>query len=211
MTTEDTDELFIPGEEAEAPESLSDEELAARQALFQSEFYPHMSSLFRFAIRLVRDEAEAQDLVQDTYLKAFRFAKSYQPGTNAKAWLFRIMRNAFINDLRKKQKGPELGGFDELEDHFNAEDEGGFQKTSDLRTEMFDHMIGDELANALQSLPADFRLILMLCDLEGFSYEELAAIFGIPIGTVRSRLHRARQLMKSKLKAYASKLGYETE
>ncbi|MCP4520089.1 MAG: sigma-70 family RNA polymerase sigma factor [Cytophagales bacterium] len=178
-----------------------------KDSLFQKEFMPHINSLYNFAFRLTFDEDDANDLVQDTYLKAYRFFDSYQQGTNAKAWLFRILKNSFINEYRKKSKQPAKVDYNEVESYYNSEDTE-VEATTDLRVETVQEMIGDEVASALNSLAVDFRTIIILCDLEGFKYEEMAKILDIPIGTVRSRLHRARQLLKEKLQDYATKRGY---
>jgi RNA polymerase sigma factor (sigma-70 family) len=156
------------------------------------------------------DEDEAKDLVQDTYLKAFRFISSFQRGTNAKAWLFRILKNSFINDYRKKSKEPAKLDYQEVETFYNS-DEADSDITIDLRVETVQDMIGDEIANALNSLAVDFKAVIILCDIEGFTYEEMAKILDIPIGTVRSRLHRARNLLKEKLRDYAQSMGYNSE
>ncbi len=178
-----------------------------RDIAFENEFMPFIDSLYNFAYRLTFDEDDANDLVQETYLKAYRFFDSYEKGTNAKAWLFRILKNSFINDFRKKSKEPSKVDYNEVESFYNSEDTDS-DATVDLRTETVQDMIGDEVANALNALEVDFRTILILSDLEGFKYEEMAKILDIPIGTVRSRLHRARNLLKEKLKAYALKMGY---
>ncbi len=140
-------------------------------------------------------------------MKAYRFIESFQKGTNAKAWLFRILKNSFINDYRKKSKEPSKVDYQEVETYYNSE-EVDRQITPDLRVESLKDMIGDEISNALNSLDVDFRTVIILCDLEGFKYEEMAKILDIPIGTVRSRLHRARNLLKEKLKSYAKSMGY---
>lgn len=176
--------------------------------IFDQEFMPHINSMYNFAYRLTVDEDEAKDLVQDTYLKAFRFITSFQKGTNAKAWLFRILKNSFINDYRKKSKEPAKVDYQEVETFYNSDEADADNITVDLRVESVQEMIGDEVANALNSLAVDFRTVIILCDIEGFTYEEMAKILDIPIGTVRSRLHRARNLLKEKLKAYAKTMGY---
>lgn len=181
-----------------------------RYAVFDKEFMPHISSMYNFAFRLTNDEDDANDLVQDTYLKAFRFIRSFEKGTNAKAWLFRILKNSFINDYRKKSKEPNKVDYQEVETVYDSEESAGTSQTSDLRAESVQELIGDEIANALNSLPIDFRTVIILCDIEGFTYEEMAKILDIPIGTVRSRLHRARQLLKDKLRNYAASMGYNT-
>jgi RNA polymerase sigma factor (sigma-70 family) len=177
--------------------------------VFNSEFMPHIDSMYNFAYRLTNDEDDANDLVQDTYLKAFRFINSFQKGTNAKAWLFRILKNSFINDYRKKSKEPAKVDYQEVETVYNSADEPTYDGTVDLRSETVQDLIGDEVAHALNSLPVDFRTVIILCDIEGFTYEEMAKILDIPIGTVRSRLHRARNLLKEKLRSYATGLGYK--
>ena len=175
--------------------------------IFDNEFLPQIDSMYNFAYRLTYDEDDAKDLVQETYLKAFRFIDSFQRGTNAKAWLFRILKNSFINDFRKKSKQPSKVDYQEVETYYNSE---GVDEsiTTDLRVESVQDMIGDEVSIALNSLAVDFRTVIILCDLEGFTYEEMAKILDIPIGTVRSRLHRARNLLKEKLKSYADSMGY---
>ncbi|MFK7953411.1 MAG: sigma-70 family RNA polymerase sigma factor [Ekhidna sp.] len=180
---------------------------AKKVRVFDGEFMPHIDSMYNFAYRLTFDEDEAKDLVQDTYMKAFRFINSFQEGTNAKAWLYRILKNSFINDYRKKSKQPAKVDYQEVEQFYNSEDTPS-SATVDLRFEATKDMIGDEISNALNSLAIDFRTVIILCDLEGFSYEEMAKILDIPIGTVRSRLHRARNLLREKLDTYAHSMGY---
>ena len=176
--------------------------------IFNQEFMPHINSMYNFAYRLTLDSDDAKDLLQDTYLKAFRFIDSFQQGTNAKAWLFRILKNSFINDYRKKSKEPSKIDYQEVETFYNSEDVDR-QITPDLRVEALQDMIGDEISIALNSLDVDFRTVIILCDLEGFKYDEMAKILDIPIGTVRSRLHRARNLLKEKLSTYAKQMGYK--
>ena len=164
--------------------------------------------MYNFAYRLTLDQDDSKDLLQDTYLKAYRFIDSFQQGTNAKAWLFRILKNSFINDYRKKSKEPSKVDYQDVESYYNSEDVDR-QITPDLRVEALRDMIGDEISNALNSLDVDFRTVIILCDLEGFKYDEMAKILDIPIGTVRSRLHRARNLLKEKLSTYAKQMGYK--
>lgn len=180
---------------------------AQKTNIFDGEFMPHIDSMYNFAYRLTFDEDDSKDLVQDTYLKAFRFINSFQQGTNAKAWLFRILKNSFINDYRKKSKEPSKVDYQEVETYYNSDDVDK-SITTDLRVESVQDMIGDEVTMALNSLAVDFRTVIILCDLEGFTYEEMAKILDIPIGTVRSRLHRARNLLKEKLSGYAASMGY---
>ena len=193
-------------EEIQVTQTYSDLE---KNRVFDKEFMPHIDSMYNFAFRLTNDEDDANDLVQDTYLKAFRFINSFSQGTNAKAWLFRILKNSFINDFRKKSKEPAKVDYQDVETTYNSEEDAETNQTVDLRVESVQDLIGDEIANALNALPVDFRTVIILCDVEGFTYEEMAKILDIPIGTVRSRLHRARMLLKEKLKSYAKSLGYD--
>jgi RNA polymerase sigma-70 factor (ECF subfamily) len=179
-----------------------------KEKLFEQEFYPHADALFNFAYHLTLDEADANDLVQETFLKAFRFIDSYEQGTNSKAWLFKILKNAFINDYRKKVKRPTKVDYEDYLGFHESEDTP-YVGTPDTKQDVFQGMLGDEVTRALNELPVDFRTAIILCDLEGFSYEEIAVITNIPVGTVRSRLHRARNMLKEKLRDYAKSLGFQ--
>ena len=174
---------------------------------FEREFMVHLDALYNFGYRLTYNDADANDLVQDTLMKAYRFFDSYEQGTNAKAWLFRILKNSFINDYRKKSKQPAQVDYQEVENFYNS-DGKEVDITVDLRVEAVQGMIGDEIMLALNELDIDFRTIIILSDLEGFKYDEMAKILDIPVGTVRSRLHRARNLLKNSLKDYAQNMGY---
>lgn len=176
--------------------------------VFEEEFLPHADALYTFAYHLTYNEDDANDLVQETYLKAYRFIDKYDRGTNAKAWLFKILKNAFINEYRKKTKQPTKVDYEEVV-NFHEEEESSYSSYLDLRQEIFQSLIGDEVTTAINSLPVDFRTVILLCDVEGFKYDEIAKIVNIPIGTVRSRLHRARNMLKEQLQEYARKLGYE--
>ncbi len=199
-------------------ETLQEEQEVKRQnyseveksEIFDTEFMPHVDSMYSFAYRLTFDADDAKDLVQDTYMKAFRFINSFQRGTNAKAWLFRILKNSFINEFRKKSKQPAKVDYNEVEQFYNSDD-AGENITSDLRVETVQHMIGDEISGALNAIPLDFRTVIILSDLEGFTYEEMSKILDIPIGTVRSRLHRARNMLKEKLAKYAKEMGFNKQ
>ena len=176
--------------------------------IFEEEFLPQIDALYTFAYHLTYNEEDANDLVQETYLKAYRFVESYNEGTNAKAWLFRILKNAFINQYRKRSKLPTQVDYEEII-NFHDEEDSNYSSFLDLREEMFQDMMGDEVTTAINALPVDFRVVILLCDIEGFTYEEIAKIIDIPIGTVRSRLHRARNMLKEQLKSYAQSLGYK--
>jgi RNA polymerase sigma factor (sigma-70 family) len=175
--------------------------------IFEKEFLPHADALANFAYYLTQNESESDDLWQDTMMKAYRAGESYQEGTNAKAWLFRIMKNTFINEYKRKKRRGYQTDFEEIA-AFHDEEDSPLTSYTDLRSELFSNMMGDEMMTAINELPIDSRTILILCYVEEFQYEELAAIFDIPIGTVRSRLSRARSLLKEKLKDYGKNLGY---
>ncbi len=177
--------------------------------IFEQEFYPHADALYNFAFNLTYHEDDASDLVQETYLKAFRFIDKYIEGTNAKAWLFKILKNAFINQYRKKSKRPNTVDFESIIRYQDEEDNTQLNSYVDLREEIFQSMMGDEVTSAINALPVDFRTVILLCDIEGFTYEEISKIVDIPIGTVRSRLHRARNMLKERLKKYAEAKGYK--
>lgn len=177
-------------------------------AVFENELLPQINALYNFAFHLCYNEDDANDLVQETYLKAYRFVDKYIQGTNAKAWLFKILKNAFINQYRKKSKRPTKVDYEEIASYHDAED-ASYVDFFDLREEIFQGMMGDEVTNAINALPLDFRTVILLCDIEGFTYEEISKIVDIPIGTVRSRLHRARNMLKEKLVDYAQNMGYE--
>lgn len=179
-----------------------------KDALFEEEFLPHMDSLYNFGFYLAHDEDVAKDLLQETYMKAYRFIEYFQVGTNSKAWLLRIMKNSFINEYRKQKKTPYRVDIEDINQKDDIEDD---HVGIDLRQEVFGELIGDEIMNAVNALPVDYRLILLLCDIEGFKYDEIAKIIDVPIGTVRSRLHRARNLLKEKLKSYAQQKGFNVD
>jgi RNA polymerase sigma-70 factor (ECF subfamily) len=169
---------------------------------------PNINAMYNFAYKLTLDEEDAKDLVQDTFLKAFRFMGSFERGTNAKAWLFRILKNSFINEFRRQSKLPKKVDYQEVEAYYNSDD-ADYESTIDLRTEAVKNLIGDEVTTAINNLPVEFRTVIILADLENFSYEEMATILDIPVGTVRSRLHRARTILKQKLEQYALSRGYD--
>ncbi|MEO7175242.1 MAG: sigma-70 family RNA polymerase sigma factor [Saprospiraceae bacterium] len=175
--------------------------------IFEKELLPHITALTTFAYHLTLDEADAEDLVQETYLKAFKSIEKYMEGTNAKAWLFKILKNGYINDFRKRTKRPNRVDFEDFVNYHDSDDDNnsGFL---DLREELFDQLMGDEVTRAINSLPIDFRTVILLCDIEGFTYEEIAKIIDIPVGTVRSRLHRGRNILKVQLRDYAEKQGF---
>ena len=179
-----------------------------KKEIFDNEFLPHIEAMYNFAYRLKPHVEEARDLVQETLLKAFWFITSFERGTNAKAWLFRILKNTFINEFRKQQKAPLKVDYQEESAYDNIVGKAeGFSKN--LSVEALKDLMDDEIAIALNALPVDFRTIIILSDLEEFTYKEIAKILDVPIGTVRSRLHRARNALREKLQAYGKAMGYK--
>jgi len=185
------------------------DETTNKDHVFEEELLPHADALKTFAYHLTYDEDDANDLVQETYMKAYRFLDKYMSGTNAKAWLFKILKNAFINEFRKKSKRPTQVDFEEVINYHAEDKDSGSSAFLDLREEIFNNMMGDEVTLAINSIPIEFRTAVLLCDVEGFTYEEISKILEIPIGTVRSRLFRARNMLKEKLKSYATTMGYK--
>lgn len=187
--------------------------IANKEAYFNERFFPFLSQLYNYGYYLTKNEDDANDLVQDTFVKAFRFIENFQEGTNEKAWLFKIMKNGFINDYRKKNSKPVHFSFDTVietnEDGTERDLNLITNKSLEDSTDNYKGLLGDEVTRALDHLPGDYRQILVLADIEEFSYEELSDILEIPIGTVRSRLFRARNLLKEKLRTYGKNLGYK--
>ncbi len=171
---------------------------------------PHMDSLNNYALRLTSEHNAANDLIQETYLKAYRFIDKYEKGTNARAWLFRIMKNSYINDYRKKKREPDNLEFDEDEYPYLSVMHSS-RNTNDIRELLYRNLLDDDISGALSDLPENFRTAIVLRNIEGLTYEELAEFFDIPIGTVRSRLHRARKVLGKKLVEYARDRGYDVE
>jgi len=170
---------------------------------FEDTALQHMDAIYNAALRLARDRTKADDLVQDTYLRAYRFFDRFERGTSIKAWLFKILKNTFINDFKKRAKTPEHVDFDQLK---LSEDEPA--SPNDPEEEILYKYFHGELMSAIENLPEEFRLVILLSDVEGFSYKEIAEIVDRPIGTVMSRLHRGRKLLRSSLREYAIELGY---
>jgi len=175
---------------------------------FLKEAIPHMDALYNFALKMTRDPDDANDLLQETYLKAYRFFDKFEIGTNCKAWLFRIMKNSYINIYRKNTREPDKVDYGEIEEFYETI-KSDHASDNDLESEIFNNVLDDEVMNAVQSLPDDFRTVILLCDIEGLTYEEIAEFVDCPIGTVRSRLHRARKMLAVKLNDYAISKGYE--
>ncbi|MBI2705761.1 MAG: sigma-70 family RNA polymerase sigma factor [Actinobacteria bacterium] len=182
----------------------------ADQATFAEQAMPLMSSLYSAALRMTRNPADAEDLVQETYLRAYRGFGGFEQGTNLKAWLYRILTNTFINSYRAKQRRPDETELDEGENLYLYRRLGGLEAATAGRSaedELMDWFTDAEVKDAVEALPENFRIPVLLADVEGFSYKEIADILGVPIGTVMSRLHRGRKALQKQLYEFASKRG----
>jgi RNA polymerase sigma-70 factor (ECF subfamily) len=168
---------------------------------FETEALSFLDALYRTGLRMTRSEAEAEDLVQETYIRAFRFRHQFTPGTNLKAWLFRILTNTFINQYRRKAARPDTTELDDVEESIlyrHMRDVSPGSASPDPEAELIDNTLSSEVKDALEALPEKFRTTLLL-DVEGFSYKEIAEVLDIPIGTVMSRLHRGRKFLQKRL------------
>ena len=205
--------LESPTPETPAPDLVLPDEAdsaADPRAQFEQQALPFMDQLYAAGMRMTRNPADAADLVQETFVKAFASWSSFTQGTNLKAWLYRILTNTYINTYRKKQREPYQGTIDDLEDW----QLGGAESTTatssrSAEAEAIDHMPASAVKDALQSIPEDFRLAVYLADVEGFAYQEIADIMKTPIGTVMSRLHRGRRMLRDLLADYARERGMD--
>ena len=191
-----------------ASKDLVLESAADRTTRFERDALVFMDQLYSAALRYTKNPEDARDLVQDTYLKAFSSFHQFEEGTNLRAWLYRVLTTTFINTYRKGQRQPQLAN-GELEDWQVADAQS---HTSDqgksAEVEALENLPDSDIKRALQEIPEDFRIAVYLADVEGFSYKEIADIVGVPSGTVMSRLHRGRKLLREKLATYAAELGY---
>ncbi len=180
-----------------------------QKRFFEEIAFEYMDSLYSTALRMTRNTEEAEDLVQDTYLRAFKFFDKFEPGTNFKAWIFKILTNTFINRYRKKARTPQQVQFEKVE--FGLEDESDFQEAKEwdgFNEENYAELFDDDIKSALTQLSEEFRMVILLADVEGFSYKEIAEIIDRPIGTVMSRLFRGRRMLQRILEKYARREGY---
>ncbi len=182
----------------------------AEQERFAEQAMEHMPSLYSAALRMTRNPSDAEDLVQETYLKAYRGFGGFEQGTNLKAWLYRILTNTYINQYRAKKRRPEQSDLDNVEDLYLYRRLGGLETARIGRSaedELMDWFTEADVKEAVEELPEQFRIAVLLADVEGFSYKEIAEILDIPIGTVMSRLHRGRKALEKKLYEFARSHG----
>ncbi len=176
---------------------------------FERQAMPFLDSLYGTAYRLARNAEDAEDLVQETYLRAYRSFDQFRPGTNLKAWLFRILKNAFINEYRKRKARPQQENFGDIEESFESRIEDSTRESiKNPEDEVLATSLDENVQRALDDLPPDYRMAVLLSDLEGFSYQEIADILEVPIGTVMSRLYRGRKRLEETLLRYARSHNY---
>ena len=188
--------------------TVDTESAAERTARFERDAMPLLDQLYSAAMRLTHNPQDAEDLVQDTFAKAYASFHQYQDGTNLKAWMYRILTNTFINSYRKKQREPLQSDADGVEDWQLVRAEAHTSRgLRSAETEALDHLPDSDVKKALQELPSDFRMAVYLADVEGFAYKEIAEIMDTPIGTVMSRLNRGRSMLRTLLQDYARERG----
>lgn len=188
---------------------VANETTDARRARFERDAMVYVDQLYSAAMRMARNPSDAEDLVQEAYTKAFSAFHQYKPGTNLKAWLYRILTNTYINLYRKRQREPLQSNADSIEDWQLARAESHTSKgLRSAEADALDHLPDSDVKNALQAIPEEFRLAVYFADVEGFAYKEISEIMNTPIGTVMSRLHRGRKLLRDMLADYAVERGY---
>jgi RNA polymerase sigma-70 factor (ECF subfamily) len=179
-----------------------------RRQAFEKEALPHLDALYGMALRLTRDERQAEDLVQDSLVKAYRFFHRFEEGSNIKAWLFKVLVNTFYNTIRKEKNQHRLELEAELDSHYERFLSASTVTGQRAEEALLDRMVVEKLRAEVESLPEEFRAAVLLCDLYDFSYKEIAEILGCPVGTVMSRLYRGRRLLQKRLYSYALEQGY---
>jgi RNA polymerase sigma-70 factor (ECF subfamily) len=178
-----------------------------KEDVFTNETLPHRNALYNYALKISGNSDDAQDLVQETYYKAFRYFDKFESGTNSKAWMFMILKNSFINDYRKSKREPYKLDYEQIQNFYDNVKSDRAQENN-LDKEFYNDLLDDELTAAIDQLPTKMREVFLLCDLDGNSYEETAELVGCPVGTVRSRLHRARHMLQEVLFDYAKDKGF---
>lgn len=176
---------------------------------FEAAAMPFVDALYNTAYRMTRNAEDAEDLVQETYFKAYKYYDKFEEGTNFKAWLFKIMKNTFINNYRKRLLAPPQSDFADIEESFESQvsEEAG-QHIKNPEEEFLEDVLDEDVQRSLESLPPDYRMVVLLADLEGFSYKEIAEILDVPVGTVMSRLYRGRRLLEKTMLEYAREHNY---
>ncbi|WP_155848509.1 sigma-70 family RNA polymerase sigma factor [Arthrobacter sp. 35W] len=208
MNTSENAQTEEPAPQADAEVDVATESLEDRRVRFERDAMVYVDQLYSAAMRMARNPSDAEDLVQEAYTKAFSAFHQYKPGTNLKAWLYRILTNTYINLYRKRQREPQQSNADQVEDWQLARAES--HTSSGLRSaeaEALDHLPDSDVKSALQSIPEEFRLAVYFADVEGFAYKEISDIMNTPIGTVMSRLHRGRKMLRDLLADYAIERG----
>jgi RNA polymerase sigma-70 factor (ECF subfamily) len=188
---------------------VSAETRSAEERNFEAAAMPYLDALYNTAYRMTRNSQDAEDLVQETYLKAYKYYDKFEEGTNLKAWLFKIHKHTFINSYRKAQLQPPQSDFADIEESFERQiSEDASRQIRNPEEELLENVLDEDVQRAVDQLPQDYRMVVLLADLEGFSYKEISEILEIPVGTVMSRLYRGRRLLETEMLRYAREHGY---
>lgn len=192
--------------------NLKQERTVRKRKEFEQLAFEHLDALYNTALRMTKNELDAEDLVQDVFLRAFRFFHKFEPGTNFKAWIFKILTNTYINQYRKKSREPRQVEFEKVNNTYaDIKKENLYQLIDKFNEKNYVGLFDDEIKAALSRLPSEFRMIVLLADIEDFSYKEIAEMVDCPIGTVMSRLSRGRRQLQKQLTDYAIKNGFITK